>query len=123
MKKIYKVLVVILFLVAVGAVNSYGYCVYNQTDVEINVFQSEGNFISAAAFRESISPGERKCCNWKNITCNADGLRWSGVGLDAYYVKYWFFRKYICKRFSIMAGGVLIVKGKDGHYKCIAKGY
>ena len=103
--------VVAAFLMVEGA---EAFCVYNKTNEQISVKQTSGG-----NFSQSISPGERECCNWKEKSCNKEGKKDSTVRFDVYYYvpfenKY---RKvYICEDYPIKAGGWLTVENG----KCVA---
>ena len=118
------VLVFAVFAVFLAVEGAEAFCVYNNTDTVIYATQTSGG-----NFSKSISPGEKECCNWKEISCNGvgsppkRGKRDSTVRFDVdYYTPYspHYTKENCCKDFPIKAGGWLTVEGSGGNYKCVA---
>ncbi len=124
MKGKFIILTIFFLSTFIFIINLYGFCVYNNTDTKIRVVEVEGGK-SWKSFTQTLNPGEKKCCNWKNRDCNVEGKRDSKIDFhvqgaiggskspdwDMCFI-------------SIKAGGDLIVEGrKNDYYRCIAKDY
>ncbi len=125
MKIILVSIVIIIFSLLNIKLNAY--CIHNNTDITIKVEQTTGGKGWPYRFSKNLDPGESACCNWKNSDCNTGGHRDSLVGFDVSYLSSGGNNDagftYICNDFKIKAGGDLVVKGKNGNYKCIGLGY
>ncbi len=110
-----------------GAVNLSAFCIYNNTDAIIHVYEYSGGRIWGN-FNDYIYPGKKSCCNWKNKGCNKKHKRDSKLKFEVSLIKDNnnpegpIEAGKICKK-TIKAGGELIVTGKKGKYNCRAKGY
>ncbi len=124
MKK--KVLIVLMAFFLIGALNLHAFCVHNKTDKKIRANEISGGLLFKN-FQEDILAGQTKCCNWKNRGCNVSGHRDKIVKFDIYYKVLRggvvMDTEYICVNFGIKAGGDLVIKGKNGNYKCEAKDF
>ncbi len=121
MKYLFMSISIVLIL---GFINLYGFCVYNNTDIIIDVDQYGGG-IFMGQFNAILKPGEKACCNWKNKTCNRSGKRDALLKFDVGTEPDPNFghNKTICNDFKILAGGALVVEGKNGNYHCVGYGY
>ncbi len=122
-KKLFILTFLMVFLT--GAINLSAFCVYNNSDKLIIVYQvSGGSFFGD--FQSELKPGKKACCNWKNKSCNKKKKRSSKVKFKIVYKKYTSKDSAhlvtICRK-TIKAGGELVVNGKHGYYQCTAKGY
>ncbi len=120
-----KVLLIAILFTVFGLVNSYAFCIYNQTDLPIDAKQVSGGR-GIHSFYQVITKNSRECCNWKNKDCNVEGKRNSRVGFrisyEIHYGQENIESKTICN-ITIAAGGAVVVKGSNGHYQCIGYGY
>ncbi len=99
------------------------FCVYNKSDVAINVVQTKGQS-SMKGVQWKIDPGENKCCNWKTKDCNKSQKKTSKVEFKVSYTLPWSggswgspSNKIFCTK-KIKAGGWLTIKGKSPDFSC-----
>ncbi len=118
-----KLILSFISILLLASSNLFGFCVYNNTDVDIKAKQVSGGVIFKS-FKKEITHYDgynKACCNWKNHDCNKEGKRDSIVSFDIYRYSqdiydHW---KIICKDVKIKAGGYIVVEGKNGNYRCI----
>lgn len=117
---IFAGLVVAVFAAFLGVEEADAFCVYNKTDVRMDVVQSSGGIGDLTGFGKTIEPGGSACCHWTNKSCNTGGKRESTVKFDVALHSVGRGFIYPCTNIPIKAGGWLEVEGKDGQYKCTA---
>ncbi len=126
-KKVNLIFLLLGIFLTFGSINSFAFCIHNKTDVSLNVLEYSGGS-GWGRFKEILSPGETKCCNWKNHSCNTQGHRDSIVkfSVDIYYGGNTGGRtipnSHICD-LGIKAGGDLVIEGSRGNYRCIPYDY
>ena len=101
-------LAAITFMQFGGAQQAEAFCIYNhaKSTAPFKVFQTSGFDTVFNSFKQTIAPGKRKCCNWKNDDCNAKGKKGSSLGFQAKFAGS--YQKSDPKTsFSIPAGGVM----------------
>ncbi|MEL7099361.1 MAG: hypothetical protein AAGM84_11080 [Pseudomonadota bacterium] len=67
MKRLFR-LIAAATLFTWGATLASAYCVQNQTDDYAVVFQLP---LTSQSFKQVLRPDQKKCCNWRNFSCNA----------------------------------------------------
>ena len=121
-------MVLSVFLV-IGSAEAF--CVYNKTDIEIEVVESSGHKWNHG-FRVYINPGWSDCCSWQDSNCNKEGNRDSIVEFivtnssncgGVSMMRLIWECGIICKDFPIKAGGDLTVEGRNGIYRCVRYDY
>jgi len=105
-----------VFLTVEGA---EAFCVYNNTDTLISVYQTGGHK-TGRGFHKRIARGENECCNWSAKDCNKEGEKDSIVKFTVSDVNQ---DLPICYNVAIQAGGWLTVEGSKGYYKCVRHDY
>jgi len=103
------------------------FCVNNETDIKISASQYT-NHKPFGGLNEFITPGDKRCCNWQNDTCNKEGKENSPTAFTISYMSFLpaVFNNpniietrvnFICN-FTIPANGTIAVTGKNGNYRC-----
>ena len=107
------------------AADVHAFCVYNQTDITIHVFQTSGDGGPFNRFVAVIEPNGKSCCHWSDKGCNTSGKRDGIVGftISPYGGRFQGFTKKNCYNFQIQAGGWLTVEGSNGNYRCVRHDY
>jgi len=110
-----------VFLTVEGA---EAFCVYNYTDVSIQVNQTSG-YKTGGGFSAEITPIQWQDCCGRWEPCNEEGKVDSILRFNVEWYKTPMrgslkTTETICKDFPIKAGGWLNVKGEKGKYQCEA---
>ncbi len=118
-----KLILVVMGVLFFGlmAADVHAFCVYNQTDIPIHVFQTSGFGGFFVRFSAKIEPNNNSCCNWQNHDCNSSGKRDGIVGFNVYHQST-LSQEIICD-VEIQAGGWLTVEGSNGNYRCVRHDY
>ncbi len=125
-KSIATLLFSLILSLIVGVVNSFAYCVHNETDIKVNIKEYAGG-----SFVDKVQKGKTKCCNWKNHICNSQGKKDSIVKINVTpsheRSNYWIIaenpksfssKSPICN-IAIKADAHLVIRGSKGKYKCL----
>ncbi len=125
MKRCISILSFLVIFLIGGVINSFAFCVYNYSDVVVSATQCSGYKNYFVGFKETIDPGKKKCCNWKNKECNKSGKKDQIISFEASYEYVTPDHNAVIERkicvVQFKAGGRLIVKGKKGNYWCETK--
>ena len=120
--KLTMVLVVMFLGLMVADVHAF--CIYNKIDKTILAEQRSGG---DGSFNVKIEPNGEACCNWQIKKCNTSGkrdeivrftIRRHTTTLDVLNPSLM-----VCSDFPIQAGGLLLVEGSNGNYRCVRYDY
>ncbi len=100
------------------------FCVYNKSDVVIDVVQTKGYSSWGKHAAWVIDPGKKRCCNYKTKDCNKSQEKTAKVAFKV--TRYEMncslggcrqVPSLVCKK-EIKAGGWLTIKGKSPDFSC-----
>ncbi len=104
--------------VMVCTTRAEAFCVYNKSDIPIEVKQTKGYSSWGKRATWVIGPGQNRCCNYKNKDCNKSQEKTAKVEFRVFYQVA--SRPLVMCKKELKAGGWLTIKEKGDGFSCKA---